>query len=210
MPLGDTPILEIVVRQLKHFGFQRVTMAVGHLAELIQAFFGDGSKFGLTIDYSRENQPLGTAGPLKLIPDLPDDFLVMNGDLLTDLDYGALLRHHRQEGSDATIGVYGREVKIDLGVLERDRNDRIVDYREKPVLTYEVSMGVYAFSRSVLEHIPDDHFDFPELVLELIRLGRNVRGYPFAGLWLDIGRQEDYARAVETFTAQKKRLLPGE
>ncbi len=209
MPLGDTPILEIVVRQLEHFGFTRVTMAVGHLAELIQAFFGDGAKFGVAIDYSREDRPLGTAGPLRLIPDLTEDFLVMNGDLLTDLDYGEFLRRHREQGNDATIGVYGRDVKIDLGVLERDGEGRIVDYREKPVLTYDVSMGVYAFSPAILEHIPDGYFDFPDLVLEMIRRGRTVRGYPFDGLWLDIGRQEDYGRAVETFAAERGRFLPG-
>lgn len=208
MPLGDTPILEIVVRQLKHFGFTRITMAVGHLAELIQAFFGDGAKFGVRIDYSREDRPLGTAGPLKLINDLAGDFLVMNGDLLTDLDYGKLLRRHREQANDATIGVYGRDVKIDLGVIERDEEGRIVDYREKPVLTYDVSMGVYAFSSAILEHIPDDTFDFPDLVLEMIRRGRTVRSYPFDGLWLDIGRQEDYGRAVETFAAERARFLP--
>lgn len=210
MPLGDTPILEIVVRQLAHFGFTRITMAVGHLAELIQAFFGDGAKFGVRIDYSREDRPLGTAGPLKLIPDLAEDFLVMNGDLLTDLDYGKLLRRHREQGNEATIGVYGRDVKVDLGVIERDGKGRIIDYREKPVLTYDVSMGVYAFSPAILAHIPDGYFDFPDLVLEMIRQGRNVRGYPFDGLWLDIGRQEDYGRAVETFAAERARFLPGE
>lgn len=209
MPLGDVPILEIVVRQLRHFGFERVTMAVGHLSELIEAFFGDGSKFGLRIDYSREDRPLGTAGPLRRIADLPDHFLVMNGDLLTDLDYGDLMRRHREQGNDATIGVYKKEVKIDLGVLERDGDGRIVDYKEKPTLAYEVSMGVYAFSRGVLANVPDAYFDFPDLVLELIRRGRPIRGYAFEGLWLDIGRSDDYGKAVETFERERKRFLPG-
>jgi NDP-sugar pyrophosphorylase family protein len=182
-------------------------MAVGHLAELIQAYFGDGGRFGIVIDYSREGAPLGTAGPLRLIPDLEDSFLVMNGDLLTDFDYGALLRTHRAQGNDATIGVYEKEVRIDLGVLERDGDGRIVQYREKPTLTYEVSMGVYAFSKSVLQYVPDGPFDFPELVLELIRRGRPIRGVRFDGLWLDIGRQEDYARAIETFESARARFL---
>ncbi len=208
MPLGDTPILEVVVRQLSYYGFTHLTMAVGHLAELIQAFFGDGSKFGLKIDYSREDEPLGTAGPLKLIPDLGDNFLVMNGDLLTDLDYGKLMRRHREQGNDATIGVYQKQVKIDLGVLDRDEEGRIVDYREKPTLSYEVSMGVYAFRREVLEIVPDGYYDFPDLVLELIRLDRPIRGYAFDGQWLDIGRQEDYAAAIETFKTDRSRFLP--
>jgi NDP-sugar pyrophosphorylase family protein len=209
MPVGDLPILEIVVRQLRHYGFQRITMAVGHLAELIQTFFGDGSKFGIKIDYSREERPLGTAGPLHLIPDLDETFLVMNGDLLTDLNYGQLVRWHVEQKNDATIGVYEKKVSIDLGVLERDGDNRIVDYKEKPTLTYEVSMGVYVFSKSILQYVPKGHFDFPDLVLELIRRGRPIRGYRFQGLWLDIGREEDYAKAVETFETQRARLLPG-
>jgi NDP-sugar pyrophosphorylase family protein len=208
MPVGDLPILEIVVRQLRHYGFQRITMAVGHLAELIQTFFGDGSKFGIKIDYSREERPLGTAGPLHLIPDLDETFLVMNGDLLTDLNYGQLVRWHVEQKNDATIGVYEKKVSIDLGVLERDGDNRIVDYKEKPTLTYEVSMGVYVFSKSILQYVPKGHFDFPDLVLELIRRGRPIRGYRFQGLWLDIGREEDYAKAVEAFEAQRAKLLP--
>jgi len=208
MPLGDVPILEIVVRQLAHYGFDRITMAVGHLAELIEAFFGDGSKFGLAIDYSREDRPLGTAGPLKRIADLPERFLVMNGDLLTDLNYADLMHRHAEQENDATIGVYEKQVKIDLGVLERDGDGRIVDYREKPTLGYDVSMGVYVFSRGVLEIVPDDYFDFPDLVLALIRKGRPIRGYPFGGLWLDIGRAEDYAAAIETFERERARFLP--
>jgi len=210
MPLGDTPILEVVVRQLRHYGFTHLTFAVGHLAELLQAFFGDGSKYGLTIDYSREDEPLGTAGPLKLIPDLDGHFLVMNGDLLTDLDYGELMRRHREQANDATIGVFEKEVKIDLGVLDRDEEGRIVDYREKPTLRYDVSMGVYAFRREVLDLIPDGYFDFPDLVLELIRRDRPIRGFAFHGMWLDIGRQEDYGNAVETFERERSRFLPGE
>jgi NDP-sugar pyrophosphorylase family protein len=209
MPLGDVPILEVVIRQLASYGFTRITMAVGHLAELLQAYFGDGSRFGIAIDYSREPEPLGTAGPLKLIPDLDESFLVMNGDLLTDLDYGELVRRHREQKNDATIGVYQKEVRIDLGVLERDPEGRIVDYREKPTLSYEVSMGVYAFRREVLEIIPDGYFDFPDLVLELIRRGRPIRGFAFHGLWLDIGRQEDYGSAIETFERERERFLPG-
>jgi NDP-sugar pyrophosphorylase family protein len=208
MPLGDVPILEIVVRQLKHYGFDHITMAVGHLSELIQAFFGDGSKYGLRIDYSREERPLGTAGPLRHIADLPEHFLVMNGDLLTDLDYADLMRRHREEGNDATIGVFKKQVKIDLGVLERDADGCITDYKEKPTLGYDVSMGVYAFSRVVLENVPDAYFDFPDLVLALIRKGRPIRGYAFDGLWLDIGRAEDYGNAVETFERERRRFLP--
>ena len=210
MPLGDTPILEVVVRQLRRHGFRRITMAVGHLAELLRAFFGDGARFGVEIDYSREPEPLGTAGPLRLIPDLDEHFLVMNGDLLTDLDYGELLATHRAEGNAATIGVYRRRVKIDFGVVECDPGGAIVEYIEKPEHAYDVSMGVYAFSRGVLECIPDGYFDFPDLVRELIGRGERVGGYPFKGYWLDIGRQDDYAVAVETFASRRSIFLPDE
>ncbi|MEB2345939.1 MAG: sugar phosphate nucleotidyltransferase [Deltaproteobacteria bacterium] len=210
MPLGDIPILEVVVRQLRHYGFHRITLAVGHLAELLRAFFGDGSRFGVAIDYSLEEGPLGTAGPLRLIPDLEDDFLVMNGDLLTDLDYGALLGEHRKQGNAATIGTYAREVRIDLGVIETASDGRIVEYREKPILPYTVSMGVYALSRRVLTLLPEGAFDVPDLLRELMRRGERVMSFPFAGHWLDIGRQDDYARAQETFEAQRSRFLPDE
>lgn len=211
MPLGDTPILEVVVRQLRHYGFDRITLAVGHLSELLRAFFGDGSRFGIAIDYSLEDGPLGTAGPLRLIPDLEDHFLVMNGDLLTDLDYGALLSEHRKQRNAATIGTYARQVKIDLGVIETAPDGRIVEYREKPVLSYTVSMGVYALSRDALALLPKEGpFDVPDLLRELMGRGERVMSYGFEGHWLDIGREDDYARAQETFAAHRSRFLPDE
>jgi NDP-mannose synthase len=208
MPIVDVPILEIVLRQLKHHGFTRATLAVGHLAELLMAYFGDGSKIGLAIDYSREERPLGTAGPLKLIPDLDDTFLVMNGDLLTDLRYSDMMARHLASRAELTVGTCTKDVKIDLGVLDRDPTGRIIGYREKPVFQYEVSMGVYVFSKSVLGIIPDSYFDLPSLVLEMIEQKRPVEAYPFSGAWLDIGRQEDYQRAGAIFEAERKRFLP--
>ncbi|HMB70218.1 MAG TPA: sugar phosphate nucleotidyltransferase [bacterium] len=209
MPLGEEPILEIVVKQLKHYGAERITMAVGHFADLIQAYFGDGSKYGIAIDYSREDRPLGTAGPLRLIDDLEDDFLVVNGDLLTDLNFRALMHRHVQQGNDATIGVYSKEVRIDLGVLTRDPEGRVTGYDEKPALHYEISMGVYALSKSVLSLLPEDYFDFPDLVLELIRRERRIRGFSFDGSWFDLGREADYGKAVQEFEAERGRFLPG-
>ncbi|MEN8182915.1 MAG: sugar phosphate nucleotidyltransferase [Myxococcota bacterium] len=208
MPLGDVPILEVVVRQLRRQGFRRITLAVGHLAELLRAFFGDGSRFGIAIDYAQEDEPLGTAGPLRRIADLDEHFLVMNGDLLTDLDYGAFLARHREEDNDATVGVYERQVKIDFGVIEHDDDLRIVGYREKPQLSYEVSMGVYAFSRRIVERIPEGYFDFPDLVQDLIEGGGRIRCFPFDGFWLDIGRQDDYAQAIASFEAERTKFLP--
>jgi NDP-sugar pyrophosphorylase family protein len=210
LPVGDQPLLEVVVRQLKHHGCTRITIAVGYLADVIQAYFGDGSRLGVDIDYSQEDHPLGTAGPVRLIPDLPDNFLVVNGDLLSDLDYGKLFRRHVHQGNVLTIGVYKRHLDLDIGVLERDPEGLIVDYREKPTIDYEVSMGVYAYSKEALQYIPEGPFEASELVQELLRRGEQIRGFNFKGTWLDIGRYEEYGRAIEIFEKERHRFLPGE
>ncbi len=205
MPVGDMPILEIVVQQLKHFGIHRITLAVGHLAELIMAYFGDGSRHGVQIDYSREGQPLGTAGPLALIEKLDDTFLVMNGDLLTTMDFRCLIDNHRQSGAMATIAAYERKTKIDLGILEIDEQNRIRGYVEKPTYTNRVSMGIYAFEPQVLSFVSKGvHLDLPELVSRLLQAEQDVRASVFDGFWLDIGCPADYAYVTESAS----RLLP--
>lgn len=197
MPVGDKPILEIIVRQLKLHGIDEIVMAVGHLAELIMTFFGDGSKFGLKIKYSREDKPLGTAGPLSLLKDeLTETFLVMNGDILTTLNYSDLIEYHKKNKAIATIALNKRDVYIDFGVVELDEDSNIADYIEKPTLHYLVSMGIYVFEPKVLKYIPNNKkFDFPDLVKRLISAGEKVKGYIYDGYWLDIGRPEDYERA---------------
>ncbi len=208
MPLGDRPILEILIGQLRHFGISELTIAVGYLAELIEAYFGDGSKFGVNITYSREKEPLGTAGPLGLIAGLDEPFLVMNGDLLTNLDYRVLADSHSQGGAMCTIAMYRRQVQISLGVMEVDDANRLVDYIEKPTYDYRVSMGVYVFGPGVLHYINrGEYLDFPDLIGLLLRDGQPVLGVPFDGYWLDIGRHEDYAQAVEEFDKMRDQLL---
>lgn len=200
MPLGNQPILETVVKQLARDGYTDLTFAVGYLSQLIEAYFGDGSKFGVNIDYSHEDKPLGTVGPLKLIDGLEDNFLVMNGDILTDLDYGDLMAKHKASDAVATICVYQKDVPVSLGVLDLDDNDEVTGYTEKPTLHYTASTGIYCFKRDVLEHIPDDQrFDLPDLVLKLIAEQKRVFAYRFAGKWLDIGRPEDYEQATDEF-----------
>jgi NDP-sugar pyrophosphorylase family protein len=211
MPIDDVPILEVVVRQLRHHGICDMTMAVGHLAELLMAYFGDGSRFGVRIGYSRETEPLGTAGPLALIPGLDDTFLVMNGDVLTTLDYRALVAHHRATGSVATIASHQRDAKIDLGVIQTDASGRITDYIEKPVYHYLVSMGIYVFEPAVVRHIVQgQRLDFPDLVLRLLAAGERVQSYAFDGYWLDIGRPDDYGQATVEFERLRKQFLPDE
>lgn len=211
VPVGDMAIMEIVVRQLRRCGFDHLTVAVNHGAQLIRAYFEDGRRWNIKMDYSLEDKPLSTIGPLRLIPDLPEHFLVMNGDVLTDLDFGAFYRVHVESGAIGTVATYQRDTKIDFGVLQYngDRN-RITGFVEKPIEHFSVSMGVYAFSRKILEFVPAGMpFGFDHLMLQLIAERQDVRAHPFGGYWLDIGRPDDYDRANTEFREIIGRLLPG-
>ncbi len=208
MPIGDMPILEVVLRQLKSFGFEKITLSVNHLAELIQTFFGDGSKFGLEISYCMEDEPLGTAGSISQVSNITDTFLVMNGDLLTTLDYSAIVQSHIDSGSAATIGVFPREVKIDFGVLELGSKDELVAYKEKPRFEYMVSMGVNVFDKSVLEFIQKGQYlDIPTLMMNLKDAGKKVMTFRGECEWLDIGRPDDYEQAVTEFERSREKYL---
>lgn len=210
MPLGDMPILEIVIRQLKFYGFIDITMAVGHLVELMQAFFNNGKRWGVNISYSLEDKPLGTAAPLKLVNNIREDFLVMNGDVLNNLDYNNFFQFHRKNGSLCTIAMFQKPVNIDLGVLKINGNNELLNYIEKPILKYNVSMGIYAFKREVLNYIPEnEYFDFPYLIKKLLKENQKVSVYPFDGYWLDIGRPDDYEKAIEYFEKNKSEILKG-
>lgn len=212
MPIGDRPILDVVLRQLSHYRFRDVTIATGYLAELIEAFFKDGREHGVKLDYFRETIPLGTVGCLSQITGLDDDFLVMNGDVLTDMNYGKLLAAHRESGAAATIATHTRDVQISLGVLKFDDPDdptKLTDYDEKPTLHYEASMGVYCFSPRALAHVVEgERLDFPDLVLRLVAVGETVRSWPCTDFWLDIGRPDDYEQAQEDFERLRDRFLP--
>jgi len=211
MPVGDKPILDIVIRQLRHYGFTEVTLAVGYLSELIRAYFGEGERFGVRIRYSHEEKPLGTAGPLALIDDLDEPFLMMNGDILTTLDFARLMEAHRRGGQVATVSAFPRPVKLDLGVIEFDAERRLTQYIEKPTHHYWVSMGVYAFDPRVRAHVPrDQRLDLPDLLKALVARGESVRCHEHDGYWLDIGRLEDYQRAADDFAAHRARFLPGD
>lgn len=211
VPVGDMPILEIVIRQLKRAGFDHVTMAVGHLAELLMAYFGDGSRWGIHIDYSREEQPLGTVGPLALMDDLPDTFLVMNGDVLTTLRYDSLYNYHLESNAELTIASHRCNTQIDLGIIEFDGRMRVTGYREKPTLPYDVSMGVYVFNRSIVDTFEaGQYMDLPTIVLSSVEQKKLVKVFLSESEWLDIGRPSDYAHASERFAALRHEFLPGE
>lgn len=210
LPLGDVPVLEVVVRQLAREGFTRVVLTLGHMAPLFMAHFADGAAYGLRIEYVREDEPLGTAAPLRLLTDVPNEFLVLNGDLLTDLSFAGLLAVHRQGGTAATIAVAARQEKIDYGVIELAPDGNFVDYREKPVIPYYVSMGINALSKRALSRIPaTGRFEMPELMLALHRAGDGVHCHRTECYWQDIGRFDDYARASEDFVRDSSRFLLG-
>lgn len=206
VPVGDQPIIEVVLRQLRRHGFREVVVSTGHLAELISAFCGDGKRFGLKIRYVRESEPLSTAGALRLIRGLARHFLTVNGDVLTDLDFGKLFDAHRRGKALATVGVVTREHTVDFGVVRLDGGGRLCGYDEKPRLSYLVSMGVNAFDRAALDFMkPGERLGIPDLVERLRAAGQPVRGYRFDGAWLDIGRPADYEAAQELFADPKIR-----
>jgi NDP-sugar pyrophosphorylase family protein len=209
MPLGEKPVVEILLRQLASHGLRNVTLSTGSLAQLLRAVVGDGSQYGVEVSYSHEKQPLGTAGPLALVrSDLTEPFLVMNGDLLTSLSFTKLLAHHRQQSADITLSLYKRDVAIDFGVIDSDDRGQYVGYREKPTYHYEVSMGVYAMSRSVMEHVPNGtRLDMPDLVRSIHGAGGRVACYREDCYWLDIGRMDDYATAQEQYAANADMFL---
>jgi NDP-sugar pyrophosphorylase family protein len=208
MPIGEMPILEVVLRQLKLFGFEKITLSVNHLADLIQTFFGNGGKLGLDISYCMEDIPLGTAGSIALVKNLTEHFLVMNGDLLTTIDYAAMVRKHKESNAAATIGVFPREVKVDFGVLELGSKGELLQYREKPKFEFLVSMGVNVFHKSVLEFIPKGRYlDIPTLMMNLKNAGKQVLAYRSECQWLDIGRPDDYENALEIFEQNRHLYL---
>jgi NDP-sugar pyrophosphorylase family protein len=207
VPLGDRPVLEVLLQRLARHGVTDVTLTLGHLAELVKAYFGQRRHvLGDTqLHYVEEAQPTGTAGSLASVPGLDRTFLVMNGDLLTNLDFHALVEFHRREGARLTIAAHTREVKIDLGVLQLNGRGQLTGYVEKPAQTYHVSMGIYVYEPAVLRYVPPGaYLDFPDLVLRLLAHGEKVCAYETDCVWLDIGRPDDYARAQELFAERRE------
>jgi NDP-sugar pyrophosphorylase family protein len=208
MPVGDFPILEVILKQLQNCNLVDITLAVGHLGNLIQTYFGDGQKWGVKINYNIEDKPLGTVGPLTCMKDLNRTFMVMNGDLLTTLNYLDLIEYHKKQNTIATVAAQKRSVDVDFGVIQRDKDDRLVKYIEKPRLSYRVSMGIYVFEPEILDFIPkSEKFDFPDLMQLLLQKNEKVAIFESSDFWLDIGRPDDYQKAVEEFEKNRKKFL---
>jgi NDP-sugar pyrophosphorylase family protein len=208
VPLGGKySILEIIIMQLVRAGFTHITLAVNHLSHLVMAFFGDGSRLGAKLDFSREEGDLGTIGPLTLIDDLPEDFLVMNGDILCDLDYRAFFEEHVRAGRRISVSAYRRQMQVDFGVLHYDSAGRLSRFQEKPTLDFDVSMGVYCINRSVIEALPRGiPYGFDNLMLDGLANKQHIDIRPFSGYWLDLGRPGDYEYADENFAELSVKL----
>jgi NDP-sugar pyrophosphorylase family protein len=213
MPIGDLPILEILLRQLRAAGVREVVLAIGYKGQIFRAFFEDGARLGLTIHYATEEKPLGTAGAVAgSLHLLDEDFLVLNGDLLTTLNFAELFRSHKSSTNAATIGLFPREVKIDFGVIETNPKGQLVKYIEKPTYRFDVSMGINVLRKSAVSGYikPDEYLDMPNLMLRLVEAGHTVGTFRADCVWLDIGRVDDYQTAVEMFEQRKSDFLPSE
>jgi NDP-sugar pyrophosphorylase family protein len=211
MPIGDMPILEVLIRQMRAAGVDDIFLTVGHLSGLLRAFFQGGEPWNVKIHYCYENFPLGTVGSLANISGLDESFLMTNGDVLTTLDFKTLVSYHKSQGAIATIAMHKRKVKIDFGVLQMNDGELITGIIEKPTYEYLVSMGIYVFEPEVIRYIPKDQYlDFPDLILALIAAGEKVAGYPFEGYWQDLGRADDYEQATKDFDENRAQFIPEE
>lgn len=208
LPLGDIPILEVVIRQLAEAGVDRIVLTLGHMAPLFPSVLGDATRFGVEIDYCYEDVPLGTAGSLRLVKNLQDDFLVMNGDVLTTLDFRALFEAHRRRNAWGTIAVKRRDVYVDFGVVDVSEEEVLGRFREKPTLSFDVSMGINVLSRRCLEFVPAaGRLDMPDLMTLMNRAGHLVACYRTDCYWQDIGRFDDYQKASEDFVREPSMFL---
>jgi NDP-sugar pyrophosphorylase family protein len=208
LPLGDQATMEIVLQQLAGQGFERVVITLGHMPQLIEALLGNGQRFGLRIEYVVEVEPLGTAGSLNLVKDLDETFLVMNGDLLTTIDYGRVLASQQAGQHSATVVLARRDVPIDYGVVYVDEQGCLERYEEKPTLHHFVSTGIYALDLAVVSRVPQGRFDMPDLITGLVAAGERVQCHITDEYWQDIGRFDDYQRASADFVKDPERFLP--
>jgi len=210
VPVGKYSVLEVMIKQLRHFGFSKVIVTVNHQAEMIESFFRDGQQYGVEINYVREKKPLGTMGPLKGIKDLPDQFLVANGDILTDINLDELVLAHQKSGSLLTVGTFQKEHKMAYGVIQSDNSGSIIGFEEKPKLTIDVSMGIYMMNKEVVDHIPvNEYFGFDDLMMTLLDKQRPASVFFHSGYWRDLGTPEDYQLACDEFNSREDTLIRG-
>lgn len=208
IPIEDIPITEILIGQLKYYGFNRVTLAVGYRQEMIKAYFKDGKKWQVKIDYVKEDKPLGTIGPLANLKFKENDILVLNSDILTDLNFTDFTNYHKKMRALMTVALHRRDIKVGYGVIEKDNANLLVDYIEKPTLHYNISMGIYAINKQALRYIPKDKkYGVPGFIKELLINKKKILVYESKDYWLDIGSPGEYERAVDEFKTKKSFFL---
>lgn len=208
VPVGEYPILEIIIRQLKHYGAKDLVISTGHLAQLIEAYFGNGRRLGINIRYVREDKSLGTAGALGIIDGLSKDFIVMNGDILTTLNYKKIFDFHMSKKGAATVGVVKRVIKDEYGVIEVNKKSELVKYTEKPVHSFSVSMGVNVLNIRCKDYIKKgESLGMPDLFLRMKKDKEKVYCYESGDFWLDIGRMEDFQIAQDEFSRNRGRFI---
>jgi len=199
LPIGEKPILEIILKNFKKFGITEVIISVGYQGELIKAFCGDGTKFGFSVDYVDEEKPLGTAGPLSLMRNFfveGEQFVLMNGDIFTQLDFSRMIDFHKRESHCMTIGYRAYEHKLPFGVLELDGN-KLCNIVEKPGMSFNVSAGIYVLDASAVDVVPDStFFTMPELATELLKRKRRVGAYLIEEYWLGIENIGHFNEAI--------------
>lgn len=212
IPIGDIPVIEVVLRQLRWYGVDHVVISVGYLRHLIEAYFSTrGPIPGLEISWLREAEPLGTAGPVGMLGDVDEDLLVVNGDVLTTFDFGELIAFHRRERPALTIAVCQREIAVNTGVIETGPDGLVTAYREKPRLEYCCAMGINVYSARAVRLIePGEAIDFPDLTRRALQRGERVQTFHTDCYWTDIGNAQDLARAVDEFPTRRHLLLPDE
>lgn len=201
MPIGQMPVLEVIIRQLHKAGFRKIELATGYLSGLLEAYFGDGSRWNVSIRYHVERERAGTAGPIALLEEILDErFLVMNGDVITDLDFGAFVREHTNSGAVLTAATCERQITLPLGAIVHDEDGRVNDYLEKPTYRFECSAGIYVMNRPTVTYIDRGRpYDLPDLVKRLIAERALIKTFPIEGFWLDIGTPDDFMRANDEF-----------
>jgi len=196
MPVGSKPVLELLLKWLRRNGICEAYITTGHLGHLIRSFCGDGAQWDMRIAYTEEIEPLGTVGALSLLRDVLDDtFIMVNGDVLTDLNLSSLTAAHRRHGDALTVATMLRSAQTDFGVIT-DSNGVVTSFKEKPILTHLVSTGIYCLEPSILDYIPTGvPFGFDNLMHCMLDRGEPVHTFLHNGMWLDIGRVEDFQRA---------------
>ena len=200
LPIGEKSVMEIQLSHLRDHGFTDVVIATNYKSELVESYFGDGSKWGVRLRFSKEEQPLGTAGPLALLKsELRDPFLVLNGDILTNMDFAALLAHHRRLGVALTVGTKELHYPLRYGNV-RCEGERLLGIDEKPDLSIEIVAGIYGMSPEALDCIPErTNFGMDGLIHALLKQGRPVGVYRITDYWLDIGQLDDFEHAQAAY-----------